>query len=92
VPPKVLNLTGTEKVPVRAIAERLGELMGKQPRFRGEPQATALLGKADEMARLLGPPQVFLDEGLQRVARSVLAGEFPLDHPTEWERRTGFGT
>jgi nucleoside-diphosphate-sugar epimerase len=91
VPAKVLNLTGTQKVPIRAIADRLGELMGIEPKFRGEPKATALLGKADEMARLLGPPKVSLDEGLRRIARSVLAGEFPLDHPTQWERRTGFG-
>jgi nucleoside-diphosphate-sugar epimerase len=91
VPPKILNLTGTERVAVRAIAERLGELIGREPQFTGEPKPTALLGKADEAARLLGPPRVSLDEGLQRIARSVLAGEFPLDHPTQWEKRSGFG-
>jgi nucleoside-diphosphate-sugar epimerase len=91
VPARVLNLTGTENVSVRAIAERLGELMGIEPKFRGEPQPTSLLGKADEMARLLGPPETSLDEGLRRVAESVMAREFPLDHPTEWEKRTGFG-
>jgi nucleoside-diphosphate-sugar epimerase len=92
VPPKVLNLTGTAKVSVRTMAERLGQLMGKQPRFKGEPHPTALLGKADEMARLLGPPKTSLEDGLRRVAESVMAREFPLDHPTEWERRDGFGT
>ena len=91
VPPRILNLTGLKKVPVRLIAEKLGKLMGKKPKFKGTPKPTALLGKADEMARLLGPPKVSLDEGLRRIARSVLAGEFPLDHPTQWERRTGFG-
>ncbi|MFP4057295.1 MAG: NAD-dependent epimerase/dehydratase family protein [Candidatus Brocadiia bacterium] len=90
VPPRVLNLTGPRKVSVRAMAERLGELMGIEPIFTGEPQPTALLGRADEMVRLLGPPQTSLDEGLRRVARSVLAREFPLDHPTQWERRDGF--
>ncbi|MBM3475463.1 MAG: NAD(P)-dependent oxidoreductase [Armatimonadetes bacterium] len=91
VPPKVLNLTGTEKVSVRAIAERLGELMGIEPKFRGTPKGTSLLGKADEMARLLGPPKVSLDEGLQRIAKSIMAREFPIDHPTQWEKRKGFG-
>jgi len=91
VPPKVLNLTGTEKVSVRAIAEHLGELMGIEPTFTGEPSDTAALGRADEVARLLGPPKTPLDEGLRRVARSVLAREFPIDHPTQWERRKGFG-
>ncbi|MGQ9731522.1 MAG: NAD-dependent epimerase/dehydratase family protein [Candidatus Zipacnadales bacterium] len=92
VPPKVLNLTGTEKISVRAMAERLGELMGIEPKFIGTPKGTSLLGKADEMARLLGPPKTSLDEGLQRIAKSVMAREFPLDHPTEWEKRKGFGT
>jgi nucleoside-diphosphate-sugar epimerase len=91
VPPRILNLTGTEKVSVRAIAERLGELMGVEPRFTGEPTGMGVLGKADEMARLLGEPKTSLDEGLRRVARSVLAREHPLDHPTHWERRKGFG-
>ena len=91
VPPKVLNMTGAENVSVRAIAERLGEFMGIEPKFRGEPKETALLGKADEMARLLGEPKTSLDEGLRRVAESVMAREFPIDHPTQWEKRRGFG-
>lgn len=91
VPRKVLNMTGTEKVSVRAMAERLGELMGIEPKFTGTPKGTSLLGRADEMARLLGEPKTSVDEGLQRVARSVLAREFALNKPTEWEKRDGFG-
>ena len=90
VPPKILNLTGLEKVSVRAMAERLGELMGVQPKFKGTPKGTSLLADASEMARLLGPPKTSLDEGLRRVARSVMAREHPLDHPTMWEKREGF--
>ena len=74
-----------------AILKPLLEFMGIEPKFKGEPQPTSLLGNADEMARLLGPPKTSLDEGLQRIARSVMEREFPLDHPTEWEKRTGFG-
>jgi len=91
VPPKVLNLTGLEKVSTRAIAERLGELMGIEPKFKGTPKGTSLLGDASEMARLLGEPKTSLDDGLRRIARSVLAREHPLDHPTQWEKREGFG-
>ncbi len=92
VPARILNLTGTRKVSVRLIAEKLGQLMGSKPKFKRTPKPTALLGKADEMARLLGEPKVSLDEGLRRVARSIMAREFPIDHPTQWERRKGFGT
>lgn len=92
VPPLVINLTGTQKVSVRRMAEKLGKLMGKKPKFKGTPKPTALLGKTDLMVKLLGRPKVSLDEGLRRVARSVMAYEFPLDHPTQWEKRRGFGT
>ena len=91
VPARILNMTGTETVSIRAIAERLGELIGIEPKFTGEPKGTSLLGKADEMARLLGEPKTSLDEGLRRVAHSVMARQHPLDHPTQWEKRTGFG-
>jgi nucleoside-diphosphate-sugar epimerase len=90
VPAKYLNLTGTEKVSTREIAEKLGKLMGKEPKFRGTPGETALLGKTDEMVRLFGTPKVSLDEGLRRVAESVMKHEHPIDHPTMWEKRTGF--
>ena len=91
VPPKILNLTSPETYSVRRIAEQLGELMGIEPRFKGEPKGTSLIGDASEMVRLLGGPKVPLEEGLRRVARSVLAREHPLDHPTQWEKRDGFG-
>ena len=90
VPPKVLNMTCSERVSVRAMAERLGELMGIEPTFAGDDKGTSLLGNADEMARLCGEPKTSLDEGLQRVARSVLEREHPLDKPTQWERRDTF--
>jgi nucleoside-diphosphate-sugar epimerase len=91
VPARVLNMTGLEKVSVREIATKLGKLMGVKPRFRGKPRPTALLGKADEMARLLWAPKVSLDEGLERIAASVMAREYALDHPAQWEKRDGFG-
>ncbi|MBM4037729.1 MAG: NAD-dependent epimerase/dehydratase family protein [Planctomycetes bacterium] len=91
VPPKVLNLTSPETYSVRAIAERLGELMGRKSVFKGTPKGTSLLGDASEMVRLLGAPKTPLDEGLRRLARSVMAREHPLDHPTQWEKRDGFG-
>ncbi len=90
VPPKVLNITGLSKVSVRAMAERLGALMGKRPRFSKEEGGSSLLAVANEMARLLGSPNTPLDDGLRRVAESVMRREHPLDHPTQFERRVGF--
>ena len=91
VPCEVLNMTGVERVSVVDIAQKLGKLMGQEPSFKGTPKGTSLLGKADKMARLLGAPRTSLDEGLARVAQSVTAYEYPLDHRTEWEKRDKFG-
>jgi len=91
VPCEVLNMTGVDKVSVVEIATKLGQLMGKEPKFTGTPKGTNLLGKADKMARLLWTPPTSLDEGLERLARSVMAREYSLDHPTEWEKRDKFG-
>lgn len=90
VPAKYLNLTGTQKVATREIAQKLGKLMGIEPKYKGIPSEKSLLGKTDEMVRLWGEPKVSLDEGLARIATSVLAREHPIDHPTMWENRTGF--
>jgi len=91
VPCEILNMTGTQKVSVVEIARQLGEYMGKEPVFKGDPGATNLLGKADKMASLLWEPPTSLEEGLRALATSVMAGEHPLDHPTEWEKRDKFG-
>jgi nucleoside-diphosphate-sugar epimerase len=91
VPCEVLNMTGVEKVSVVDIATKLGQFMGKEPKFVGTPKGTNLLGKADKMARLLWTPPTSLDEGLERLAHSVMAREYSLDHPTEWEKRDKFG-
>jgi nucleoside-diphosphate-sugar epimerase len=90
VPAKYLNLTGTSKVAVKEIARILGEHMGLEPKFKGTPKGTSLLGKADEMARLFGEPPTSLEEGLKRVAEAVMNYAHSFDHPTMWEVRTGF--
>jgi nucleoside-diphosphate-sugar epimerase len=91
VPCEILNMTGTQKVSVVSIAEKLGEMMGKTPTFKGTPKGANLLGKAAKMAQALWEPPTSLDQGLEKLARSVMAYEHPLDHPTEWEKRDKFG-
>ena len=91
VPALYLNMSGLEKVSTVEIAEKLGKLMGKEPKFKGTPKGTSLLGKSERMAELLWAPPTSLDEGLEKLAKSVMAYEHPLDHATEWEKRDKFG-
>ena len=88
-PPAILNLTGAEVASVRKIAERLGELMGKQPVFAGREAETALLSNTARVRRLFGDPPTPLDTMLQWVAHWVMIGGPTLDKPTHFETRNG---
>ena len=52
-PADVINLTGPEVLSVRELAEQLGKIMGKTPRFTGTEAPDALLGIASACARNL---------------------------------------
>ena len=55
-PPFVLNVTGPETVSVRRVAQTLGSLFGKEPRFSGEEAPTALLNNAAKARAALRLP------------------------------------
>jgi nucleoside-diphosphate-sugar epimerase len=88
-PPTIVNITGPEAVSVRAMAERLGELMGRQPVFEGREADTALLSNASRARALFGEPTAPLDTMVQWVAHWVMIGGPTLDKPTHFEQRDG---
>ncbi len=89
VPPTVLNVTGTEKLAVRALAIRLGQCLGVVPRFVGEEAPTALLSDASRCEALFGPPTVGIDTLIHWVADWVKRGGPTLGKPTHFEERDG---
>ena len=88
-PPFVLNVTGPETVSVRRVAQILGGLFGKEPRFSGEEAPTALLNNAAKAAQLFGYPRVSLHQMLQWIADWVQNDGASLDKPTHFETRDG---
>jgi nucleoside-diphosphate-sugar epimerase len=90
-PARVLNLTGPETVPVRWLAERFGELLGRQPVFSGvEGEGSeALLSNSAECSRLFGYPQVSLLEMVEWTAQWIRQGGRSLAKPTHFETRDG---
>ena len=88
-PPKVLNITGAEKVSIRAVAESFGEIFGKMPVFTGAPAKEAWLADARESVRLFGPTTKGLDEMIGLVAAHLRAGGRLLGKPTHFEARDG---
>jgi len=87
-PPFVLNLTGAETVPVRAIAGRFGEAFGVAPRFTGREAETALLSSAALCCERFGPLTP-LETMIAQVAAWVRGGGRSLGKPTRFEEREG---
>jgi uncharacterized protein YbjT (DUF2867 family) len=88
-PPWIVNATGPEVLGVRAVCERLGELLNKSVRFVGTESPEALLSNAARGFQRLGTPRVGADELIEHVAGWVARGGRSLGKPTHFESRDG---
>lgn len=88
-PPRVLNITGPEKLRIRDLAEEFGRRLGRTPKFTGTEAGTAWLADAAESVRLFGPPTVSLSAMMDLITAHVQAGGRLLGKPTHFETRDG---
>lgn len=88
-PPAILNLTGSETLRVRDLAQRIGRLLGKEPRFVSQEAPTALLSNASKCVQRFGPPSTGLDEMIHSIVTWVAAGKPVLNKPTKYNVRDG---
>jgi len=88
-PATAFNLTSKDIFSVRAVATRLGELLGKPPTFTGTECETALVGNTTKLRELLGNPPTPLDVMLRWTANWVKRGGRSLGKPTHFEVRDG---
>ncbi len=88
-PPLYLNITGQERVSIRAASQRLGDLLGQTVTLRGEEKATALLSDTGRALALFGPPHVALEEMITWTAEWIRQGGETWDKPTRFEVRDG---
>lgn len=88
-PAFVLNLTGTERLSVRKLAEWFGRRFQVEPQITGEERTDALLSNTDRMQALFSPPSTSVNEMLDRVADWVEHGGALLGKPTKFETRDG---
>lgn len=84
-----LNVTGPETVSVVQAAEKLGKLLGKTPKFEGEPTNIALLSNAGKCMKLFGYPCAGVDQMIAWQADWLLSGGRLLNKPTHFEERKG---
>jgi nucleoside-diphosphate-sugar epimerase len=88
-PPKVLNVTGAERVSVEEAAGFFAQRFQRDLRLRGTGGRTALLSDASLCHRLLGLPSVPATVLLEWVAQWVIAGGENLNKPTHFEVADG---
>lgn len=88
-PPCALNVTGIEKVSIRELAVRFGQILGIEPVITGTEAATAWLFDASLSYEWFGPPTVSVDEMIEATARWIQAGGGSLGKPTHFETRDG---
>jgi nucleoside-diphosphate-sugar epimerase len=83
------NLTAPAILRVREVAERLGELLGRGPRFRGTEPETALLNNPARLCAQLGAPPTGIETILRWTAHWVRTGGAAHGKPTHFEVRNG---
>jgi len=88
-PPRILNVTGPEKISTLRVAERFAQRFGREAIFQGVESGAALLSDASLCHRLLGYPNVTLGEMIEMVARWIEIGGASLGKPTRFEVTDG---
>lgn len=88
-PPRVLNITGPEKLRIRDLAEDFGRRLGRAPVFTGTEAGAAWLSDATESVRLFGPPTVPVAAMMESIVAHLQSGGRLLGKPTHFETRDG---
>ena len=88
-PPKILNITGAEKLSVRTLAEEFGQRLGRKPAFTGTEAGTAWLADASESVKLFGAPETSVSRMMDLITSYVSGGGHFLGKPTHFEARSG---
>jgi nucleoside-diphosphate-sugar epimerase len=88
-PPRNLNITGPEKLSIRALAEDFGRRFGRPPILTASEAGSAWLSDASESIKLFGPPTVGVPAMMDMIADYLRAGGHLLGKPTHFETRSG---
>jgi hypothetical protein len=88
-PPRKLNVTGAERVEIRAVAEKFGAIFGREPIFRGTPQPSVWHVDPSQSVGLFGPTLVSVDTMIHGVASYLAANGRLLGKPTHFEAVDG---
>jgi nucleoside-diphosphate-sugar epimerase len=88
-PPFVVNVTGTETLVVRDIAQAFARAFGKNARFQGKERRDALLSNTELMRASFSPPEVAVETMIEWIADWIRTDAPMLGKPTHFEERAG---
>jgi nucleoside-diphosphate-sugar epimerase len=88
-PPFVLNVTGTETVAVRDIAQSFANAFGKSAKLKGKERPNALLSNTELMRSTFSPADVDVATMIQWIAEWIRSDRPMLGKPTHFEERRG---
>ena len=88
-PPQVLNVAGPECLPIRDLAERLGQRLGVTPSWTGSAAGDALLSNSSQACQRYGVPQVSVERMICWIADWFRRQGELWDKPTHFQDRDG---
>jgi nucleoside-diphosphate-sugar epimerase len=88
-PPTILNVTGSDRISVREVAQWFGSAFNRTPHFVNTEGRLALLSDSSRCRALLGEPGVSLGKLKEWVAHWVRTGGSSLNKPTHFEVTDG---
>jgi nucleoside-diphosphate-sugar epimerase len=88
-PPTALNITSEERVSIRELANRFGEMLGRPAIIQGSERDTCWLWDASRSYQLFGPPTVSLNSMIDATANWIRLGGELWNKPTHFEVQNG---
>ena len=89
VPARAINMTGPDVISVREMAEKIGQLSGKEVGFHGAELPTALLSQAVHNYPQIGAPQITLETMIRWSIQWLQQGGYSLGKPTKFQVTDG---
>jgi len=89
VPADILNVTGSETLNVKEVAEKLGRHLNKPVNFCGDPGTKAYLSDATKSIRRFGYPNMSVDDMIDATAFWIKNCGTTLNKPTHFEVSNG---
>jgi nucleoside-diphosphate-sugar epimerase len=87
--PFIINITGSETLGIRDIAERFGRRFDRVPSFTGNETPTCWLSNNGLARKLFGDPSMSVDDMIEWIAAWLERGGETLGKPTQFQNRDG---